>query len=220
MSDKSKFYTKVGVILLAIIAVLCFFVHGHKMEGTTAEQVNRDADKVHIARQAYANKKTRVKHELFNNATQSPDPIIRTIAVNGSDNDAIHAPFLKFFNVYYNWNSNAQYSARVGKLKNVATFQVLHNKKYFDSGLDSSGGKFIDNDQLNDEFNNLQLYVIGHKGSNIDVLADVQYNSWHSDTDNQGTGEKWFEMNYNLQQKKITSMNTLYTDTNVKNDND
>lgn len=220
MSNKSKFYTKTGVIILAVIAVFGIYFHNRHMENDSAEQVDKEASQVHVARQAYDKKKTKVKHELFGNATQSKDPIIRTIAVNGSDSDAIHAPFLKFFNVYYNWNSNAQYSARARKLKSIATFQVLHNKKYFDSGLDSTGGKFIDNEQLNDEFNNLQTYVINHSGSNVDVLADVQYNSWHSDTDNQGTGEKWFEMNYNLQQKKITSMKTLYTDTSVKNDND
>lgn len=218
MTDKQRLWTKIGASAVTVLAIAGLFVHGHSEENTTNAKAKRVFEHVSVERSLYNKKDVKVHDQLFGHAMNSKDPIISSVAQNHYDNTVYYDRLLHFFNVYYNWNSLKSYQDRPKELRNYATNDVLKNKKIFGNGKDKTGGDYIDNAQLNSQFNNLDVYAISNKGGKITLLADVQYNAWHSDTDDQGTGEKVFEMIYDTKSKKITSINPLFTNPNKNSD--
>lgn len=223
MNNNNSGRNVLGTILavIGLIIVVALLIYGHTVGRSTASQASIDMNHAKVARKAYIHKRHRVTTELFGGALDSSDPIIRSIAVNKYTNNMIFNPFYRFFTIYYDWNDHQDYVSRPQRLKGVASNAVLSNKYYFDNDLDNSHQSVIDNEELNSQYHNMNLYILRNNGQNMTILADVQYVAWYSGNTNSNKpiGEKWFAMNFNVRNKEITSIKTLYTKPNVQDQN-
>lgn len=214
------------IIYILLILAVIFLIHGHIAEKSASNQNDLMIADENTAKEQYSRKVSRVRKQFFNNALTSKDPILRSIALNSYEQNAVNAPFNRFFNVYYNYANHSQYINRAKKLRGIATATVLkardnlnHHYKYFDNDKDKNGNSIIDNEEQHSKFDNVKLYIDGKSGSTLTVIADVQYTSWYSGQIH-NMGEKWYCMNYNMSSKKITGIESLCLDKLVKSNVD
>lgn len=214
---------KIRAIIVVIIIAICggCVIHQHHRlsQATTAYQASQGRNV--LASQVY-DKHVRSTERQALKKYGHKDPAIKTLQNNQRNNDMIQKPFNKFFNVFCNWDNHQSYIHRANKLTNIAGPQVLGNKKFFDADKDNSGQSIIENEAVASQFDNVNLYIENQKGAILTVVADVQYDSWHTDNanseNNHGTGATCYKMTYDTFAHKITSMTKLYNIPNINED--
>lgn len=208
----------VVVLLVSIISITCIYRKRVKL----TKQVTKSELRVRAARSAYRDKAKEVAEEANKEAETSKNPALNTVARQNYNHEQIQKISNEFFRKYYTWSDYSGYLKRAKKLSKIITPALAHNKTIFDDGKDKTGGNYIQSLGLQSRFESAKGYLSQSDGNvaKVQALVRVTNESWYNDEkDASGEATHYYDLTYNLNTNKISSLRLVFTEKDNENEN-
>lgn len=177
---------------------------------------------VKVARSKYRDKVEKVNKEANREAETSKNPALNSVARQNYNHEQIQKVSNEFFKQYYTWSDQSEYVKRAKKLSKIITPSLANDKKIFDSGKDKTGGNYIQSLGLQSKFESAKGYLSQAKGnaSKVQALVKVTNESWYNEErDAAGEATHYYDLTYNLNTNKISSLKLVFTEKDDNNEN-
>lgn len=210
--------SSVILLLVSIIGITC--IYRKRVELT--KQVARSEMQVRIAKSKYRDKSEKVNEEANREAETSKNPALNSVARQNYNHKQIQEISNKFFAQYYTWSDYSEYKQRAKKLAKIITPNLANDKSVFDSGKDKTGGNYIQSLGLQSKFDSAKGYLSQAKGNapKVQALVKVTNESWYNDEkDAAGEATHYYDLTYNLNTNKISSLKLVFTEKDDNNEN-
>lgn len=212
MSKKGVYYT-LGSI--GIVATLMFgFGVFQNVQANNKLQVQNKALKKDLAnaKSEYKKKVSDVDAKAYQEAINSKDETVKSIATHNGDYAIVNNIADKFFKTYFSWKDTKTYLARSTELlsEGVITSSLANDKNTFDSGKDSTGNDYIKTTGIKSSFDSADAYLAEDMGSTINALVKV-VNTASYKSGNSGEATHYYQITYDRNSKEITAVKLVLT---------
>ena len=116
----------------------------------------------------------------------------------------------QLFRILFTYSSQADWTARTDKAKQLVSDDILNNKAYFNDGKDDTGESIIDTMQLQSGFisANTGVSLINESNNTVDCVSVVKYAAQYG-SERSATTTMVYASTYDLTQHKFTKLQKL-----------
>jgi hypothetical protein len=138
----------------------------------------------------------------------NPNKYIANVSIHNYDLSLAQSLSKKFFEVFMTWDNGSSYRGRADLLRNIASTDLLKNKKVFDDGKGVTGDDYIENSGLQSQYENSTASILDSTKNRISTLVKVNYQA-STDDNTEDSAIRYFIVGIDKDKAEITDLKTL-----------